>query len=187
MPEQPIQAAAPIGLTGAESTSDAQGVPPVMRDMRLDSSADGCLTSGAMPNRADPAIASALEHHLSPLVEAALADVMKSLRAGWLRGPAICWGDVHPIRELARSDLDKRVAFLLIQGFLKCLNFFSILELFARELDEHGLVSEERLLGLEQLVCDFKYGVGHKFEVAYAQCGFGDVPGGVDGGCDGSN
>lgn len=148
---------------------------------------NGCLAIRAVPDRTGPSVDAALEHHLSPLIEAPLADVMKSLRAAWLRGPALCWGDVHPIRELARSDLDKRVAFLLIQGFLKCSNFFSILELFVRELDEHGLVSEQRLLGLEQLVCNFKYGVGHEFEVAYAQCGFCDVFGGIDGGSDGSN
>lgn len=94
------------------------------------------------------------EHRLDPLVEARLTEVVQRLRASWLAGPALLWGDVHTIRELTVPDIDKRVASTLARGFFQFSQFLAGYEVLTLELKESGVVSEKTLLGLEQLLHD---------------------------------
>jgi hypothetical protein len=117
---------------------------------------------------------------LSPVVEARLTDVVQRLRASWLAGPAGLWGDIHPICKLAGSDLDKRVATTLRQGFFQFSQLLCGLEVLLLKSKELGVVSEESLLGLEQLVVksgDFR---GDEIAVADREHRLPDVAGGLE-------
>lgn len=93
-----------------------------------------------------------LEHRLDPFVEARLADVVQRLRAAWLAGPALLWGDIYPIREAAVAKIDKRVATTLARGFFQFSQFLAGFEVLALELKKSGIVREQSLLSLEKLL-----------------------------------
>lgn len=94
----------------------------------------------------------ACEHGFDSLVEARLTDVVQRLRRSWLVGPALLWDEIHPIRELAGSELEKRIATTLAGGFFQFSQFLAGFEVLALELQERGVVREQSLLGLEQLL-----------------------------------
>ena len=91
-------------------------------------SPDGELASGAdpciAPSRGQPDELT-VEHHLDPLVQARLAEVVHRLRRAWIDGPALQWGLIYPIRELASADFDKRIAGALVQGFFQFSQFLA--------------------------------------------------------------
>lgn len=97
---------------------------------------------------------SALQHRLDPLVEARLTDVVHRLRKTWIGGPADLWTDIHTVREASVSDVDKRVTTTLARGFFQFSQFLAGFEVLALELKESGIVCEQSLLGLEQLLHD---------------------------------
>lgn len=111
----------------------------------------GVLASRAFKSdSAEPAS----EHRFDPLVEARLTEVVQRLRASWLAGPALLWGDVHAIREMPISNVDKRVATTLASGFLQFSQFLAGFEVLTLELKKSGVVSEQSLLCMEQLLHD---------------------------------
>jgi len=93
-----------------------------------------------------------LEHHLSPDVETALTNVVHSLRACWLRGMAFLWGQIHPIRKIAATHVDQRVALALIQGFSNFSEFLAAFEMLVLELEQGRPLTEQRILCVEQFV-----------------------------------
>lgn len=142
---------------------------------------DHGLAGGALQPAGDAAQQiPGLEHHLSPAVVATLADVVLRLRRAWLAGPALLWGDVHPIRRAARGELEKRVATAVARGFLQSSDFFAHLEMLLLELQERGVVSEQALLGLEQLVVQGRYTFADERVVPDAQQGLGHAGSGSD-------
>lgn len=124
---------------------------------------------------------SLVKHRLDSLVEAGLADVVKRLRASWIAGPALLWGDVHPIREVSRGEFDQRVAATLVDGFLNFSQFLAGFEVLILELEKRGVVTEQSLLGLEKRVVHGGNFFGHKVEVPNAAECFGDVSGDANG------
>lgn len=130
---------------------------------------------GANEARAERVALDALEHHLSPVVEARLADVVRRLRGSWLAGPAQLWSGIHPVRELAETEVDQRVSGALARGFLQFSQFLAGFEVLLLELEHRGVVSEQRLLSLEQLIVQGRHFFRDEIEVAQADHGHGDV------------
>lgn len=124
--------------------------------------------------------AGSLEDSFDALVEAVLTNVVHRLRASWLAGPALLWGDVHPVSKFARSDLDKRIATLLVQGFARYSQLLAGLEVLLRDRKQFGVVSEESLLSLEQLLVDARHLDGDQRLISEA----GSRPADVDRGSD---
>lgn len=124
----------------------------------------GDFADGASP---EPSVipSGSTEHRLDPLVEARLTEVVKRLRAAWLAGPALLWGDVHPIQEIARTDFEQRVAATLSDGFFQFSQFLAGFEVLVLHLEHRGVVSEQSLLGLQQLIVDARHSFGNQIEV----------------------
>ena len=143
----------------------------------------------AVADRADPGLPeagaelvhAAVEHRLDPFVQARLADVVHRLRASWLAGPALLWGDVHPIRKLAGTDLDQRVATALARGFLQFSQLLAGFEVLVLELKQGGVVSEKRILGIEQLLNESTCRFVDEGRIPYPDCTLSDLPGGTYG------
>lgn len=110
------------------------------------------IAGGADKSVRTPHVVLALQHRFDPLVEARLANVVHRLRSSWIAGPAEMWADVHSIRELPLSQFEKRVATTLASGFFQFSQFLAGFEMLALQLQESGIVSEQSLLGLEQLL-----------------------------------
>ena len=115
-------------------------------------SVDLCPAGAAFPHVPQEVQPAVVEHHLSAVVEARLAEVVGRLRASWLAGPALLWGDVHSIREVARDEFDKRVAATLAGGLFQFSKLLAGFEVLLLQLQERGVVREQTLLGLEQLL-----------------------------------
>lgn len=98
---------------------------------------------------------NSFEHHLDPLVEARLANIVQRLRASWIAHMAFHWGDIHTIHEDACGEFEQRITTLLRQGFFKFGQLLCGFELLVLQSKQLGLVSEESVLGLEQLVVQF--------------------------------
>jgi len=121
------------------------------------------------------------QRHLSPIVEARLAEVVHRLRSDWLFGCARKWGDVCAIREVAGSDLDKHVATTLARGFFQFSQFLAGFEVLVLELKHSGVVSEQCLLSLEQLIVESRNPFRDQVEVPDPEQRLADVLGGAEG------
>lgn len=93
-----------------------------------------------------------LQNSLDALVEAKLAYVVYRLRQDWIAHMAGFWGDIQPICKVANRELDKRVATALSEGFFHFSQLLCGFEVLLLKNKELGLVSEQSVLGLEQLV-----------------------------------
>lgn len=138
-------------------------------------SVDLCAADAAGPGIPSEVKLSEIEHHFSSVVEARLAEVVLRLRGSWLAGPALLWGEIHPIREISGSDFERRVATTLAGGFLQFSQFLAGFEVLALELQKSGVVSEQALLSLEQLL--HQGGGAFVDEGGVADCAhpFGDI------------
>jgi hypothetical protein len=76
------------------------------------------------------------QHGLSAVVKARLAEVVQGLRADWLAGPALRWEQIHPIHEMACTDIDKRVSAALRDAFFGFSQFLCGLEVLLLEIEE---------------------------------------------------
>lgn len=124
----------------------------------------------------NPVAVDGLKHRLSPVVEALLTNVVGRLRASWLAGPALLWADVHPIRQVAASDVDQRVATLLADGFFQFSQFLAGFEMLVLQLQEQGVVREQALLSLEQLLEERRRTFVDQRTVPHRTDSLGDVP-----------
>lgn len=111
-----------------------------------------------------------LQNRLDPAIEARLTEVVQRLRAAWLAGPALLWSDVHPIHELAVSEVEKRVALTLRLGFFQFSQFIAGFEVLLLQLEQLGLVNEQLILSLEELAIDLGDSSRLGIEVAEIQC-----------------
>lgn len=123
-----------------------------------------------------------LENNFSPIVEARLADVMRRLRSAWLAGPALCWGDVHSVCPLATTDVDKRVSTALRDGFFSFSQFLCGLEQLLLEFKQLGVVREQSILSLEQLIVHPRNLCGDEIPVAHSESTTSNVFGSFDRG-----
>ena len=117
---------------------------------QLATGGDGSLADGAKALECAPGVVE-LEHHFSPVVQARLTHVVGALRGAWLAGPAQLWGQIHPIREAAGTELDQRVAVALRQNFFCFGQFLCGVEQLLLQAEKLGVVSEQSVLGLEKL------------------------------------
>jgi len=76
------------------------------------------------------------------------------LRDFWIALPASI--GVHHVCESAVSDIDKRIASLLRDGFSEFSQLLCGLEVIVLELQQHGVVSEQALLSSEKLLVDLR-------------------------------
>ena len=131
-------------------------------------SVDLGAADGASPHVSEKVESPVLERRLDPLVEARLAEVVQRLRASWLAGPALLWGEIYPIRDVARDEFDKRVATTLVTGFFQFSQFLAGFEVLVLHLEHRGVVSEQSLLGLQKLIVDPSNPLGNQIEVPHA-------------------
>lgn len=108
-----------------------------------------------------------------PAVEARLAEVVLRLRAAWRAGPALLWGDLFPLREVAGSQFEKLVTIALVESFLEYSQLLCGLEVLLLKRQHLGVVSEQSLLSLQQQVVDLADLRGEVVELLQAQ---GSVP-----------
>lgn len=142
-------------------------------------------TSGPVTVVAEGAVQSATPHlqdRLAPLVEARLAEVVQRLRSAWLAGPALLWDDVRSVDELTGTDLEKRVARLLGQGFFQFSQFLAGFEVLLLQLHQLRVVREETVLGLEKLIVDLGDSTGSLVVIAECQRRLADVLCGLERG-----
>lgn len=95
---------------------------------------------------------SALEHNRPANGEAGLADIVGRLIDSWLCGPSGVVGGIAAQRNGTASERDQRVFAALINGCLQFQIFLLQLGQIRLELQKSGVVSEESLLRLEQLL-----------------------------------
>lgn len=109
--------------------------------------ADG--TSESVVDTHDP---SALKNHRPTNGETGLADVMGSLIDSWLTGPSRVVSEIAAQRNRTAGERDQRVFGALIDGCLQFQIFLLQLGQIRLELQKGGVVSEQSLLRLEQLL-----------------------------------
>jgi len=123
---------------------------------------------------------SALEHNRPANGEAGLADIVGRLIDSWLCGPCVVAGEIAAQRNCTASQRDQRVFAALIDGCLQFQIFLLQLGQIRLELQKSGVVSEESLLRLEQLLqqgCGFlvdERGVAHRAHSLCDVAGSGD-------------
>ena len=123
---------------------------------------------------------SALEHNRPANGEAGLADIVGRLIDSWLCGPSGVVGGIAAQRNCTASERDQRVFSALIDGCLQFQIFLLQLGQIRLELQKSGVVSEESLLRLEQLLqkgCGFlvdERGVAHRAHPLCDVAGSGD-------------
>lgn len=144
-----------------------------MRPAELGLALRACERLGAVEDAA---------HKYGPLaanVEARLADVVWRLQVLWVLGPAQMWGEVCPRAqdEHMGGDLEKRVLAVLGEGFFRFSQFLAGCEYLLLEGEEFGVVREETVLRLEQLLVDLGNGCGKGVEVPNANGGASEVSG----------
>lgn len=125
------------------------------------------------------------EHHLSPAAEAALAHAMAGFCGAWRDGPAKTWGLVHSQRKVAGTEFDQRVSRALVQCFFQANNLVCALEMLRLELQECGVVSEQSILRVEQLLHEPSCCFVDEVAVPHAYQRLGNVLGGGQRGGDG--
>ena len=143
------------------------GVEPLLAEWTL--KADG------------PAEVVFLQNRLDALGEAWLADVVVRLRDM----SRIAGGELY-LRVDAKhkgpiGNLDQRVATAIRKFLLQFSQSVCHAEVLLLESLELGVVSEETVLRLEQLVVDRRNRGGEGIEVAQRQGGLADIPGSANG------
>ncbi len=84
-------------------------------------------------------------------VETFLTHVVLRLRADWISHMGASWPSVCAVNELAGSEIEKRVARLLRDGFADFGQFLCGLEVFLLQGKQLHVVGKEAVLGLENL------------------------------------
>lgn len=142
--------------------------------------AAGAVPVRTAPSGAEPALEDDLR--LSWAIKALLTDVVIRLRESWIAGPAKCWGGIYPISELASTELDKRVAAAVCEGFSNFSQFLCGLEVLMLQRVDGSAEFEQTLLGIEQL---FVHGPNYFHRLGFVSDGQGslaEVDGAIDSG-----
>jgi hypothetical protein len=129
---------------------------------------------------------SLAQYSLDPLVETRLTEVVQGLRSAWIAHIAGFWGDIHPIDKVAGTDLEKRIATTLSDGFFQFSQFLCGFEVLTLQLRELRVVREQTVLGLEKLLVDLAHRNGELVEISKTHRGLAQLLCGCDGcRCDG--
>lgn len=142
---------------------------------------------GAHGDRPIGGVEVELQDHLAPGVEARLTQVMHRLVCNWFDGGLSCATDFQAIRELASADLEQRISTALVKSILEVSQFITCVGILAVHLEQGRLVSEERILSLEQFAIHLRQLTRQLVEVTQLDSGRTDVLGqaqGIDGGTD---
>ena len=123
---------------------------------------------------------SALEHNRPADGEAGLADIVGRLIDSWLVCSGQCVGGITAQRNRTASERDQRVFAALIDGCLQFQIFLLHLGQIRLELQKSGVVSEESLLRLEQLLQKGSGFLVDESGVAHRAHSLGDVAGSGD-------
>jgi len=105
-------------------------------------------------------------------VETLLTDVVQGLRQDWLATSAKRWGQIYPISELANPGLEKHIATFLSELFCSYSQLIAGLEMYLLEVQKGGVMREQALLSLQQLVihprdlASYQDGVAHRQRIA---------------------
>lgn len=91
---------------------------------------------------------------LSGAIEARLADVVRRLRGDWIAGPGGRWPEICAIHADSLSDLEKRIATTLRQGFFEFGQLLCGFEVLLLQGKHSRLELEQAVLRLEKLVVD---------------------------------
>lgn len=122
---------------------------------------------------------------LSRAVEANLTNVVLEMCRAGIGGYGVFWGEIFPIGGIAISDADKRVVAALRNGFFNFGQLLCCLEMLLLESHELGVVGEETLLSIKQLVVHLRDHRGQLVGVAQTESSLAQVHSAVDG-CDGT-
>lgn len=116
-----------------------------------------CVKDLALADGANEAVvgshdAAAAKNDGLPAAEAGLADVVRRLIDAWNTGPGLLVGGIAAQRKFSTGEFDQRVFAALIEGSLQFQIFLLQLGQVRLELQKTGVVSEQSLLRLEQLL-----------------------------------
>lgn len=106
---------------------------------------------------------------LSPYVEARLTDVVGRLRSAWVKDCAVLWADIYPISKLTLTCLDEHVVLALREKFVGFSQFVVGLEHLLLQAKQLGVVREEGLLSLQELVIHPRNGLQHQGPITYSE------------------
>lgn len=117
---------------------------------------------------------------LGRAVEARLTEVVLGLRREFGIGCAGFWGDIHPIGELPLTDLEKRVFLALRQSFFNFSQLLCGLEVLLLQSQKLGVVSEQTMLGIEQLFVHLRDDTSERVGVPDVDGGLSNANGGLE-------
>lgn len=118
---------------------------------------------------------------LSPPIKALLTNVVQGLRRDWLASSALRWDQLYPISELANTRLEKHITSFLRELFCSYSQLIGGIEMHLLQIEQGGVVREEALLRLKQLVihprdlASYQCGIAHRQRVA------ADINSGLEG------
>ena len=101
----------------------------------------------AIPGAVDP-----LENRLNPFFEARLTNIVNQLRTDWINRMAPHWTAVHTVNENASGQFEERISAAFRDGFFKFGQFLCGFEMLLLQSKQLGVVSEERILSIEQVL-----------------------------------
>ena len=148
-------------------------------DVLLSSSGESFLADSAL--QTDRTIeAVLLQHAFDPLVHARLADVVERL-APIRTLVAEVYGNIASKNKSSIRNLEQRVTTPVCQLLLQLSQAICQIEIVLLEGMQLGVVREQTVLCLEQLVVDLAHNRSHLTEVPKAQSSFANLSGCSDG------
>lgn len=151
------------------------------------------LDSRSLANRTRPSSEAALgltemQHDLGlrRTIETRLADVVRRLRRDWSAGCGGCWLEICAIHTDSLSDLEKRIATTLRQGFFEFGQLLCGFEVLLLQGKHTRLELEQTVLRLEKLVVDLTNNRSELIEIANLLRGRNDLSRDPEGGRNGS-
>lgn len=138
------------------------------------------LARGALQSGRLSGVLEAQNNLFPNAVETLLTDVVKGLRADWLATSALRWGQIYPISELANPGLEKHIACFLSELFCSYSQLIAGLEMYLLEVQKGGVMREQALLSLQQLVIHPRDLASYQDGVAYRQRVAADINRGLD-------
>lgn len=136
---------------------------------------DLALADGTNHTVVDSHDCAAAKNDGFPTDEAGLADVVSSLIDAWSSGPGLAMGGITAQRKFSAGEFDQRVLAALIEGCLQFQIFLLQLGQIRLELQKSGVVSEQSLLRLEQLLQKRRSPLVDECAVSCRTDSFGDV------------
>lgn len=115
------------------------------------------------------------QNHFSPEIKARLAQIVDRLVVDGFGALAFGLDSIEAVNQLAATDLEQRVTASFCQslfGLAKIINHLGHLML---QLEQVGVMSEQRILSLEQLAIDLGNLADHLIPVAQLDSGIANI------------